>query len=53
MLCFEFIYGTSEKKKLIKFIKKTIRNLENKYKEIYLLRNEEVYKIYDFNEKKV
>ena len=42
--------GTSEEKKLINFIKETIGNLENKYKEIYLLRNEEVYKIYDFEQ---
>ncbi len=40
--------GTSEEKELIDFIKGTIGNLEDKYKEIYLLRNEEVYKIYDF-----
>jgi type III restriction enzyme len=40
--------GTSEEKSLIEFIKNSIGNLELKYKEIYLLRNEEVYKIYDF-----
>lgn len=42
--------GTSEEKELINFIKDTIGNLEQKYKEIYLLRNEEVYKIYDFEQ---
>ena len=41
--------GTSEEKELISFIKDTIGNLEVKYSEIYLLRNEEIYKIYDFN----
>lgn len=41
-------HGTSEEKELIRFIKETIGNLEHKYKEVYLLRNEEVYKIYDF-----
>lgn len=41
--------GTSEEKYLINFIKETIGNLEVKYNEIYLLRNEEVYKIYDFD----
>jgi len=41
--------GTSEEKELIDFIKGTIGNLESKYNEIYLLRNEEVYKIYDFH----
>tara|TARA_B100000963_G_C22349792_1_gene546755 strand:+ start:182 stop:550 length:369 start_codon:yes stop_codon:yes gene_type:complete len=34
---------------LIEFIKETIINLQQKYKELYLLRNEEQYKIYDFN----
>ncbi len=42
--------GTSEEKELIDFIKETIGNLEEKYSEIYLLRNEEVYKIYDFEQ---
>jgi type III restriction enzyme len=40
-------YGTSEEKGLIEFIKNTIVNLQNKYEEVYLLRNEEQYKIYD------
>jgi type III restriction enzyme len=42
--------GTSEEKALINFIKESFGNLEEKYNEIYLLRNEEVYKIYDFKE---
>lgn len=41
---------TTEEKALIQFIKETIGNLENKYEDIYLLRNEEVYKIFDFKE---
>ena len=41
-------YGTSEEKELINFIKETFKNLKNKYEEIYLLKNEEIYKIYDF-----
>ncbi|NLE07202.1 MAG: DEAD/DEAH box helicase family protein [Parcubacteria group bacterium] len=41
-------YGTSEEKGLIEFIQETIVNLQGKYKEVYLLRNEEQYKIYDF-----
>jgi type III restriction enzyme len=41
-------HGTSEEKELIEFIKNTIENLKEKYQEVYLLRNEEVYKIYDF-----
>jgi type III restriction enzyme len=42
--------GTSEEKELIRFIKDSIGNLESKYDEVYLLRNEEVYKIYDFKQ---
>jgi len=42
-------YGTSEEKGLIEFIQETVVNLQEKYKEVYLLRNEEQYKIYDFN----
>jgi len=41
-------YGTSEEKGLIEFVKGTIINLQNKYKEVRLLRNEEQYKIFDF-----
>jgi len=40
--------GTSEERELLKFVKKKIGNLQEKYNEVYLLRNEEVYKIYDF-----
>ena len=42
--------GTIEEKGLIKFIQETIGNLEQNHEEIYLLRNEEVYKIYDFEQ---
>lgn len=41
-------YGTSEEKSLIEFVKTTIENLKKEYKEVYLLRNEEQYKIFDF-----
>ena len=40
--------GTSEERELIGFIKERIGNIEKKFDEYYLLRNEEVYKIYDF-----
>ncbi|MFW6025892.1 MAG: DEAD/DEAH box helicase family protein [Candidatus Woesearchaeota archaeon] len=43
-------HGTDEEKYLIDFIKNTIGNLQKKYKEVYLLRNEEVYTIYNFND---
>jgi type III restriction enzyme len=42
--------GTSEEKELLEFVKKKIGNLKEKYREVYLLRNEEVYKIYDFKQ---
>lgn len=42
-------YGTSEEMELVEFIKNSLGNLEKGYKDIYLLRNEEVYKIYDFD----
>lgn len=40
--------GTSEERELIEFIMNKIGNLKEKYPEVYLLRNEEVYKIFDF-----
>ncbi len=41
-------HGTLEEKKLVEFVRDTIGNLRDTYGEIYLLRNEDVYKIYDF-----
>jgi len=41
-------HGTSEEISLVRFIQEVMGNLEEKYTDIYLLRNEEVYKIYDF-----
>lgn len=42
--------GTGEEENLITFITANINNLKVKYNEVYLLRNEEVYKIYDFEQ---
>lgn len=42
--------GTSDERELLESIKNKIGNLKEKYKEVYLLRNEEVYKIYDFEQ---
>ncbi|MFH1052326.1 MAG: DEAD/DEAH box helicase family protein [bacterium] len=42
-------YGTSEEIGLIEFIQENFGNLKDKYSEIYLLRNEELYKIHDFD----
>lgn len=41
--------GTSEEISCINFLKENLFLLEEKYEEVYLLRNEEIYKIYDFN----
>jgi len=40
--------GTSEERNLITFLKDTMGNFEKKYEKVFLLRNEEVYKIFDF-----
>jgi len=42
-------HGTDQEKELINEIKSTIDNLKSSYEKVYLLRNEEVYKIYDFD----
>ncbi|MDD2960845.1 MAG: DEAD/DEAH box helicase family protein [Muribaculaceae bacterium] len=41
-------YGTDEEKYLIKYIESIMYKLEEKYNEIYLVRNEKDLKIYDF-----
>ena len=41
-------FGTSEEKLLIKYIEKKMNNLKEKYSEVYLLRNEKFFKIFDF-----
>jgi len=43
-------YGTSEEISLMKFLENMIGNFKDKYDEVYVLRNEEVYKIYDFKQ---
>ena len=45
-------YGTSEEKYFIRFIDGIIAELEKKYSEIYLLRNESLFKIYNFSDAK-
>lgn len=42
-------WGTDEERNLIEFINNRINDLKVKYDEICLLRNEEVYKIFDFD----
>lgn len=42
-------HGTSEETSLVEFLNNQIGNFKNKgYDKVYLLRNEEVYKIYDY-----
>lgn len=43
-------YGTSEEKYLIKFIHQAIDELKRKYEDVYLLRNENLFKIYRFSD---
>ena len=43
-------YGTSEEKALVKYIEGNMEKFEEKYDEIYLIRNEKDLKIYDFAE---
>ena len=42
-------FGTDQEEELIQDIRNTIKNLEEKYEEVFILRNEEIYKIYDFD----
>ncbi len=41
-------FGTDQENYLVKFIHKIYQQLENNFNEIYLIRNEEFFKIYDF-----
>lgn len=41
-------FGTSEEKLLVQYIDKKMNELRNKYSDVYLLRNEKFFKIYDF-----
>ncbi|MEM9737933.1 MAG: hypothetical protein AAF770_02435 [Bacteroidota bacterium] len=43
-------HGTSEEIYLIRFLQGTLVNLEKKYDEVYFMRNEEQYTIYDFEQ---
>lgn len=41
-------FGTSEEKLLVHFLDKKMNSLESKYKNIYLLRNEKFFKLFNF-----
>ncbi len=43
-------YGTTEEKYLVKFINKTYDKLKSKFSDIYLVRNERHFKIYNFDD---
>lgn len=43
-------YGTIEEKYLVKFINKTYDKLKSKFSDIYLIRNERHFKIYNFDD---
>jgi type III restriction enzyme len=43
-------YGTSEEKHLVKYIEKVYKKLQVKYKDIYLVRNESHFKLYNFDD---
>ena len=45
-------YGTSEEKYFIQFVRYAIDELKKKYTDIYLLRNERIFKIYRFSDGK-
>jgi type III restriction enzyme len=47
---FEDCFGTSEEKLLIKFIDKAYEKLKLKFEEVYLVRNERHFKIYNFED---
>ena len=44
------IWGTSEEETFLRFIDEMMSNLETKYQEVALIRNEFVFKIYSFDE---
>lgn len=45
-------FGTSEEKFLVKFLDSQIEDLSQKFKDIYLLRNERFFKLYRFSDAK-
>ena len=47
---FNGLYGTSEERGLIKFLSRWISQLEETYEDIYLLRNERHFSLYNFSD---
>jgi type III restriction enzyme len=49
---FDDCFGTGEEKKLVKYIDKVYGKLKFKYDEIYLVRNERFFKIFNFDDER-
>ncbi len=49
---YEENYGTSEEKYFVQFVRHAMDELKKKYTDIYLLRNERIFKIYRFSDGK-
>lgn len=49
---FDDCFGSSEEKLLIKYIEKRYDELEQKYSEVYLIRNEKHFKLYHFDDER-
>jgi len=47
---FNDCFGTSEEKYFVKYVDKVYKQLKDKYDEIYLVRNERFFKLYNFND---
>lgn len=45
-------YGTSEEKYFVRYIEKIVADLQKKYDEVFLIRNERHFQIYNFNDGK-
>ena len=49
-IAFNGVYGTSEERRLVELLRRWLRNAEKIYEDIYLLRNERHFAIYNFSD---
>lgn len=49
-IAFNGVYGTSEERRLLEFLRRWLRSAEKIYEDIYLLRNERHFAIYNFSD---
>ena len=49
-IAFNGVYGTSEERRLVEFLRRWVRSAEEIYEDIYLLRNERHFAIYNFSD---